>query len=139
MTFTCSVINLISEFRIPAMETPPAENRRESKRLKGRKETILIHPNGTDPISDVSLGGLSFHCSNEEFFADQWPVDIVLAGTSLYITGLSVRLVREQHDDVIDFLRQQTKKVGVQFLNLDDQKRFLLAQLISFLDDGSTH
>jgi hypothetical protein len=118
-----------------AMKTSPSEERRKSVRINGRKEAILIHPNGIDQIGDISLGGLSFHCSREEFFADQWPVDIIFAGTPLYIPGVSVRLVGEQQDNVLNFLTLPTKKVAVEFLELDEQNRFLLTKLISYLDD----
>ena len=122
------------------MKTSPAKDRRKSKRLNGRKETILIHPNGIDQICDISMDGLSFCSAHRNFFADQWPVDIIFAGTSLYITGISVRLVCELQDDVRSSRRSPTRKVGVEFLNLDDSDRFLLTQLISFLgDDGSSH
>ena len=121
------------------MKISPSEERRKCARIKGRKESILIHPNGIDYIGDISAGGLSFHCSHEEFFADQWPVDIIFAGTPLYIPKVSVRLVSEEQDNVLNFLTSPTKKVGVEFLDLDDQTSYLLTKLISFLDEGLTH
>ncbi len=121
------------------MKTTLSEERRKSVRIKGRKEAILMHPNGISRIGDISIGGLSFQCSHEEYFTDRWPVDIVFAGTSLYITGVYVRLVGEQQSNELNFLTTPTKKVGVEFQGLDDQHQFLLSKLISYLDEGSTH
>jgi len=118
------------------MQKMPDIERRKSTRLKGQKELFLVHPNGIDYIGDISSGGLSFHCSQEEFFPENWPAKIVYAGTTLYITGLSVRLICEQQDEVINFLTTPTKKVAVEFLDMNEQNLGLLAELFSYLQDG---
>lgn len=118
------------------MKRMPDIDRRKSARLKGQKGMFLVHPNGIDYIRDISRGGLSFHCSQEEFFPENWPVEIVCAGTTLYITGLYVRMICEQQDEVINFLTMPTKKVAVEFLDMDEQNLGLLARLFSYLEDG---
>ncbi|MDK9709369.1 MAG: PilZ domain-containing protein [Desulforhopalus sp.] len=119
------------------MSRMPNIDRRRSTRLKGQKEMFLVHPNGIAFIGDISCGGLCFHCSQEEFFPENWPVEIVCAGTTLYITGLYVRLVCEQQDEVINFLTVPTKKVSVEFLDVNEQNRSLLTRLFSYLEDGA--
>ena len=101
------------------MSKMPSIDRRKSTRLKGQKGMFLAPPHGIDYIGNISSVGLSFHCSQEEFFPENWPVEIVYAGTTLYITGLYVRLIREQQDEVINFLTMPTKKVAAEFLEMN--------------------
>ena len=122
-----------------AMNTIPSKERRRTIRFKGRKEAILIHPNGINHIGDISFGGLCFHCSQEEFFPEHWPVEIVYAGTPLYITGLSVRLVDEQLDEIMNFLAVPTKKIGVEFVAMNDRNQALLTTLFGYLDEGKAN
>ena len=117
----------------------PLSERRKSNRLKGQKEAILIHQNGIHHIQDISLNGLSFRCPQDEFFAPQWPIEILFAGTSLYMIGVSVRLVHERMDEVISFISTPTKEIGVEFLNLDDENRTLLGKLLEYLEENTVN
>jgi hypothetical protein len=118
----------------------PAENsdRRKSRRLKGRKEAILITPNGMHGIRDISEGGLSFHCGEDEFFPLQWPVEIIYAGTVLYMKAVPVRLVREEFEEVDTVISVPTKEVAVEFLDLDEQNRVLLDKLLQYHTSSTT-
>jgi hypothetical protein len=107
-------------------------DRRRSLRLKGRKEAILITPNGMHGIRDISEGGLSFHCGEDEFFPLQWPIEIIYAGTALYMKAVPVRLIREEFDEVDTVISSPTKEVAVEFLDLDDQNRVLLDELLKY-------
>lgn len=107
-------------------------DRRQSKRLKGMREAILVTPNGMHHICDISSRGLSFHCALEDFFPVHLPIEIILAGTSLYIKDLPVRLVREQVNEAPSFLSTPTKNVGVEFLDLDNNSKELLQELLTY-------
>lgn len=115
------------------------DDRRKSFRMKGRKESILIHPNGINKIQDISLGGLSFHCPQDEFFPLQWPIEIVFAGTPIYMTGIPVRLVRERMDEVVSIISTPTKEVGVEFLDIDEENSILLNSMLSYLQEESSN
>ena len=115
------------------MTTIQSEDRRKSSRMKGRKEAILIHPNG------MGLGGLSFHCPLDEFFPVQWPIEIIFAGTLLYMKGMPVRLIRERMDEVVSIMSTPTKEVGVEFLNLDEEKLIVIRRMIAYLREGPTN
>jgi hypothetical protein len=121
------------------MTTVRSNDRRKSVRLKGRKESILIHPSGIRQIRDISLGGLSFHCPQDEFLPVQWPIEIIFAGTLLYMTEVPVRLVRERLDEVVGLTALPTKEIGVEFLDINEENRILLNRMLSFLQEDSTH
>lgn len=121
------------------MTSVRANDRRKSVRLKGRKESILIHPSGIRQIRDISLGGLSFYCPQDEFLPVQWPVEIIFAGTLLYMTEVPVRMVRERLEDVAGRTALPTKEIGVEFLDINEQNRILLKRMLTFLEEDSTH
>ncbi len=121
------------------MKTVRSIDRRKSVRLKGRKESILIHPSGIRQIQDISLGGLSFHCPQDEFLPVQWPIEIIFAGTLLYMTEVPVRLVRERMDEVAGLAALPTKEIGVEFLDINEENRILLNRMLTFLQEDSTH
>lgn len=114
------------------MPAPVASERRKSIRLKGRKEAILITPNGMHNINDISEAGLSFRCSEEDFFPQQWPIEIIYAGTPLYMRGINVRFVREDYKDCDTLITRPTKEVGVEFVDMDDKSKQLLDRLLSY-------
>lgn len=116
-----------------------SDDRRKSYRMKGRRESILIHPNGISKIQDISLGGLSFHCHQDEVFPLQWPIEIIYAGTPIYMTGMPVRLVRERMDEVVSIMSTPTKEVAVEFLDIDEENRSLLNSMLAHLQKGSTN
>ena len=115
------------------MITKCSVERRKSVRLKGHKQAILIQPNGMHHIRNISLGGLSFLCPRDETFSGQWSIEIIIAGSLLCVIGVSVRLVREQMDNVVSSISVPIKEVGVEYLALDDNNRPLLARLLSYL------
>lgn len=115
------------------METTSAlTDRRKNIRLKGRKETFLVNPNGIHRILDISPGGLAFQCSADDFFPSQWPVEIIFAGTTIHLRGVPVRFVQERVNDVASFISAPTKDVGVEFLDLDEQTRSSLQELLAY-------
>lgn len=116
-----------------------SDERRRSVRLKGRKEAILIQPNGVHHILDLSLTGLSFRCIEDEVLAPELPIDILFAGTPLYMTGVTVRLVHENMNDMISFISTPTKEIGVEFIDLDEKNLGLLNRLISYLAEDTTN
>ena len=113
------------------MEEPKRERRRSS-RLRGHREAILLTPQGPHPIRDISTEGLCFECGNNDFFPSQLPVAIIYAGTSLYMQGISVRLVREKLEEANSFITMPSKKVGVEFLEMDGSCRQQLSDLIRY-------
>lgn len=113
------------------MEEPTRERRRSS-RLRGHREAILLTPKGPHPIRDISPEGLCFECDNNDFFPSHLPVALVYAGTSLYIQGVSVRLVREKLEEANSFITMPSKKIGVEFLEMDASCRQQLSELISY-------
>lgn len=115
------------------METTSALiDRRRNIRLKGRREAILVNPNGMHRILDISPDGLSFQCSANDFYPPQWPVEIVFAGTALYLKEVPVRFVQERINDVASIISTPTKDVGVEFLDLDEQTRTSLQELLAY-------
>lgn len=113
-------------------------DRRKNIRLKGRREAILITPNGVHHIRDISAGGLCFVCDDDDFFPDQLPVEIIYAGTPLYIRGVSVRLVREVLGEAATFISTPTKEIGVAFVEMDARNRRLLDDLIAYHSSAAT-
>lgn len=111
--------------------TPVKKERRKSPRLKGRKEAILVTPNGIHHISDISAGGLSFECSAEIFFPGQWTAEIIYAGTPIYLQDITVRLVQERIHDSDVFFQIPTKDVGVQFVDIDEESTSALNKLLA--------
>lgn len=121
------------------MTTVRSNDRRKSVRLKGRKQSILIHPNGIRQIQDISLGGLSFHCPQDEFLPVQWPIEIIFAGTLLYMSEVPVRLVRERKDEAAGLTALPSKEIGVEFIDINEENRILLNRMLTFLQEDSTH
>ncbi|WP_136806807.1 PilZ domain-containing protein [Desulfosediminicola flagellatus] len=108
------------------------KERRNSERLKGRKEAILITPNGMHNIRDISKSGLSFKCSEEDFFPSQWPVEIIYAGTPLYIKAIKVRMVRENFVETDTLIANSSKEIGVEFVDMDESGKLLLHELLAY-------
>ncbi len=106
--------------------------RRESVRLKGRKEAIIITPNGMHNILDISKNGLSFECSGEEYFSTRWPVGIVYAGTDLYMKEITVQMVREKFIVPETLIAQSSKEIGVKFVDMDDSCKLILNKLLAY-------
>lgn len=121
-----------SNREIPMNKTS-SDERRKCVRLKGHKKALLIQPNGMYQIRDISLGGLSFYCPRDVVFAPQWPIEIMIVGTLVCAIRVSVRLVREQTENVLASVSTPSKEVGVEYLALDDDNRPLLARLLSYL------
>ena len=115
------------------MTAEQALEQRKNARLSGRKEAIVIHPHGICNIKDISLSGLSFQCTHDHYFPSRWQIEILFAGTPLYIKKVPVRLVREKMNDVISFISTPTKEVGVEFLEVDAEKSILLSKVLSCL------
>lgn len=130
-----------TQFKATAVQAKTAagqlDERRKCVRHKGQKEAIVIHPNGIHHILDISLKGLSFRCPEDEIFAPQWPIEIVFAGTSLYMIGVSVRLVHEKLDDMVSFISTPTKEIGVEFVNLDEENLAMLKKLLAYLEENT--
>ncbi len=129
------MVNFSIQFKIYGeidMTLSEHSDRRRSLRLKGRKEAILITPNGMHGIRDISKDGLSFHCREDEFFPVQWPIEIIYAGTALYMKAVPVRLVREEFDEVDTVISSPTKEIAVEFLDLDEHNRVLLDELLKY-------
>lgn len=53
------------------MQEPDFRDRRKSVRLNGRKEAILVNPNGIHHILNISSRGLAFSCPQDELFPTQ--------------------------------------------------------------------
>ena len=115
------------------MYTTSSSERRKCVRLKGHKRAILIQPNGMHHIRDISFAGLSFRCPRDEVFSGQWPIEIIVAGSLLDVIGVSVRLVREKVDNGICTVFPPSKEIGVEYLDLDENSRTLMARLLSYL------
>lgn len=113
-----------------------SNDRRKNKRLKGRKEAILVTPNGMHHIDDISVGGLAFQCSANDTFPSQWPVEIIFAGTTLYLKNVPVRLIREEVSEDQSYISDATKKVGVEFMELDMHNQVLLQKLLTYHTEG---
>jgi len=109
-----------------------AHERRRSSRLQGHQEAIILTPHGPHFIRDISTKGLCFECDNNDFFPSQLPVAIVYAGTSIYMQGVSVRLVREKLEEANSFITMASKKIGVEFLEMDAACQQQLSELISY-------
>ena len=109
-------------------------DRRRNVRYQCHKKVLLIQPSGIHNIRDISFGGLSFCCPRDMIFTDQWPLEIMIAGSLLRVIRVPVRLVREQTDSVVSpVLSPGGKAVGVEYLALEENNRPLLARLISYL------
>ena len=121
------------------MKSSLEHERRKSERIKGKREAILVNPNGMHTIRDISKSGLRFSCSETDFFPGQWPIEIVYAGTSLYLRGVQVRFIREEIMDGDTLISNPTKEVGVEFINLDDKSSKLLEQLLALHTRGVNH
>lgn len=121
--------------------TSNAHDRRNSERLRGKKEAILITPSGMHNIRDISESGLSFKCSEEDFFPSQWPVEIIYAGTSLYMKELTVRMVRENFEETNTLISNSSKEIGVEFIDMDESCKLLLGRLLAYhsTDSERTH
>lgn len=114
------------------MENTGNTDRRRSTRFKGRREAILLTPLGPHHIRDISASGLCFNCDDHSFFPLQWPVEIVYAGTPLYMRGVSVRRVREKLGDDGSFIVAPTKEIAVEFVEMDTPNQQMLKQLIDY-------
>jgi hypothetical protein len=113
------------------------QDRRKNGRIKGRKEAILVTPNGMHSIQDISAGGLSFFCDESEILPAQLPIEIIFAGTPLYMKDIPVRLVREEISDDGDSGSHSVKKIGIEFLELDVHNALLLEKLFKYLTEGN--
>jgi len=107
--------------------------RRRNVRYQCHKKVLLIQPSGIHHIRDISFGGLSFRCPRDMIFTDQWPLEIMIAGSLLRVIRVPVRLVREQTDGAVSPVLSPSKAVGVEYLALEENTRPLLARLISYL------
>lgn len=105
-------------------------DRRKTIRKKGLKEAFLVNPQGIHQILDISTGGLSFKCAVDEEFPRQWLVDVIVAGTLIYIKQLPVRFVRECDDNQATFISAPTKNVGVKFGDLDEDSISSLLEVL---------
>lgn len=118
------------------MTDSDSSDRRKNKRLKGRKEAILVTPNGLHSIFDISAGGLAFKCGPNEKFPAQWPIEIIFAGTTIYLKEVPVRLVREEISEDGPSDSNSSKKIGVEFMELDMHNQVLLEKLLSYHTEG---
>lgn len=113
------------------METPSLrKERRKTTRAKSMKEAFLVDPNGIHQILDISKNGLSFKCMADDFFPLHWTVDIIIAGSQIYLEKITVEFVQEKNDYLPSFLSKPTKKVGVKFLAPNEQTISSLVELL---------
>jgi hypothetical protein len=108
------------------------QERRAFSRFSAPEEAIVVDGGNIFRLLDVSKGGLSFRCLQEETLPKKLSVTIFYSDFSFRLKNVPIELRWEKADEFPSFTASPTKEVGLRFYGLDE---YLKGKIDIFLTD----
>ena len=104
------------------------QNRRKQQRHHFT-DTVTICPHGVSQVIDISSGGISFRCRNEQNIPKKWLIDIV-DSTGIHLEEFPVERIWKSAEDKKRHTCKYITTVGLKFKRLSLEQRLALYELL---------